>query len=698
MSERLNPLEEIEEPPERPRSRWRWSLGLSLLGLAALLGFQHRLLGSWIEREARVPRAGEAAQLRLAWTARSGAAADLPAPPHYYRSVARAMGRGEPSVSALRVNFAWLALLILAVWGLGLLYAGDWEALGAAVLLSCAPAVQGLARSRLPDLAVTAWVAAAYFACAWSAGFLRWTGSLLFGGCLGFALMTSAHAWTYMLPLAWPVGRALSGRVTRWRALAALVAAAAVSLPWYSGHLSALLGGAAESLRGAPFWKGTAASTYIGLLGHGLDAPLFALGFVALVVPTLRRGREDNWLIHAWFLFAFALWTLIPDRQLRFLVPAMAPLALLVPGSVPRSLAAILCVWQLASAANYSHEWVRPIRFDVGPGITFLSASPPAAEDWKVAEIVRAAARRREPGLKVSRLAVAADEARFGRPVLEWELARGGIDGFQVREIGRRGCELAEFALIKTGTLADRSLQAWRDRLLEQGSWFLRAYQEVGRWSLPDESEAVLYQRRRRAEPPVPGEALRLELLETPDFAARGLSLRLEGWDGERSAYRRARFEAMGLTVGGLELGPVAGSLDGVDFVAVRDAAGRVVDLRLLRLERATLESAALEAESVAAFLAARSPALAALAVRLDGTAGISGRLYDRVSVGAEASLRLEPGAVEARLLNASLGPLRLAPPATLGTCRLPLDPGPLLPFELRIPGLTLKSGRLTIP
>ena len=708
--QRGNPLEHISEFEQvGPRPK-RWPAVISVLGLLALLAFQGWLLGAWIGAEDRPPSWDQAIHLEISHDYAAliaqgdwGGVLSLgpkpgmpPFPPAYELTLLPWLARPDAAMATLWANFGWLVFLIVTVWGLGLVYAGPLEALGAAILVACAPQTQWLVRNHLSDLALAAWVALAYLAVAWSAGFLRWKGALLAGVAVGGALLTKWSAWTYFLPLGLLLARAAATRLTRWRALAALGVAFALCLPWYAAQLPVLLPRLVDATadQAVPVWHGFAIFSYLRIMIGGLDTPFWALALVSAVVPRLKRARADNWLIIGWFVAAFVFWTIVPNRQMRFLYPAIVPLALFIPGVFPRA-AAALCVWQLASAANFTFAKVEPFSF--GPGLLFLTADPPKRQDWKLGEILQAADRLRDRDLPFSNMAVLANDERFNGASFNWERKRLAVEGVRIRGINSRWCELAEFVVVKGGRLGPASvvnqLPEVRELMLRPDSWFRVGYQDAGRFSLADGASATLYQRKRRSAGPWK-QTLKVSALETPQYAARDVTMRFGAWDARRGAYESIDLSAALLVVRGLEIENVKARLEGVDLVAVQGPLG-LADVRVLRLKRLVLESARVKADSLASFIGKRAK-LADPMARLEDTLAISGRLKGRVNVSAEARLQLEERGLSAKGVRASLGPLPL--PAGLVDARLSFEPSPELPFELKLAGLTIAGGALSIP
>ncbi|TPW19121.1 MAG: hypothetical protein FD126_3004, partial [Elusimicrobia bacterium] len=247
VGEKFNAFEDIEEPedlrPVRRAATWRDVLG-SLAGLLLLIGFHAAQAGRWTALDSRPPGAAAAAQLEAAWDLKTamgnGRFGRAAAPPLYHLSLRPALGRADPVHGAVWVNQGYLALLALGLWGLGRHFLGPWEGLGAAVLFTCTPAVAGLTHEALPDLALAAWTACAFWAFAASDGLRNKLPSVLFGALFGAAMLTQWTAPAFFLPMLVPAVSALN-RGGAGGVLGALVAAAVVAGPWYAARLPLLV-------------------------------------------------------------------------------------------------------------------------------------------------------------------------------------------------------------------------------------------------------------------------------------------------------------------------------------------------------------------------------------------------------------------------------------------------------------------------
>lgn len=730
---RLNPFEEIEDfdagPPARP-ARARLAVAASLLGLGLLLAFHFALMASWIRRETRPPAWDQAIHLETSLDSlkavRGGDYDALlhpvpkpgmpPFPPLYHLSLLYAHSRPDPPRAALWANFGYMALLCLSTWALGLGLAGPWVGLAAAVLISCIPEVQGLYFNQLADLPLTAWVAFAYWMLAASAGFRRAGPSLLFGAACAGGMLTKWSFFSYMLPAALAAWSALGEPRRRSRALAALGLAAALCAPWYLAQLPVLLPRLVDASadNAVAVWRGGAVFAYLLQMIDGFESPLWLLGLAAVGTVWSRPERERRSLA-LWFLAAYVFWTLVPNRQLRYLLPGLVPVVLLAAATWPRAVMAGLCAYQVFSAANFSQGWVRPISLPIAPPlrIRLLSELLPASQDWRLGEILKAADQMREDE-PFANLALVANHPYFNGASFNYEVDRLGIEGVRMRGVNRRLCEFAEFLLVKTGSLGPpevvNQLPEVQKLVLDPASWFQRGYRERRRWPLPDGTEAVLFQRRKLLQPPVGEQEVEFDYYEEHDFLARGMRVDLGRWDAGRGVYPRVRVRAETVDIRGLNIRGVEAVMEDVAMVPVdtdilrmgkarrRSPRELLMDFRFLKMRRLTLAAGTIDEKSAAEFLEARVPALREARFELDGDVSARAKLGP-VPIGAEASAKLGSRELVLRLETVRVAGLPV-PGALLGrsaSYRLDFAPDPELPFELAVPGLSIAKGRLAL-
>ncbi|MBI2362937.1 MAG: glycosyltransferase family 39 protein, partial [Elusimicrobia bacterium] len=550
----FNEAEAVELQPVR-RSNPR-TIAASLAGLFLLIAFHAAQTAHWVRHDTRPPAWDQSVQPETAWDLKEALAkGDLagalrmrpkpgmpPFPLLYHFSIQPALSSPDPVAAALWVNWAYLALLCVALWGLGRHFLGEWEGLGAAVLFTCVPELGWLQREVLVDIPLTAWVACAYWALAASDGFRKKAPSALFGLCFGAAMMTKWSAFSFFLPAVIPFWSALTGFGKAAPLLAAGLAGL-VCLPWYIAQAPILLPRLFEAAadQAVPVWKGGAAFTYVFLMGSGLEVPLLVLGVGGAFVPTAKRRNEDHWLLPAWFLTSLLFWTIVPNRQLRYLLPGLVPLGVLAMGPWPKQLSIAACALSLLMAWNYPRA-VLPHLTVGGVPVSLFRSDKPVKEAWPLGDILKAAAERRDTELPFANLAFVANHPRFNGPVLNWERKHLGLDGLRIRGVTKRTTELCEFVVVKAGDLGPASvtgqLPEVQKVMLDAGRWFGRGWKEVKSFPFPDGTQAVLFQRRKLSAPPIPPGKVTVAYYEEGHFKAEGMVLDFGPWDAERGVYK----------------------------------------------------------------------------------------------------------------------------------------------------------------
>jgi hypothetical protein len=708
-------------PQARPS---RKVLVLSLLGLAAFLAVQALLLRHFIRVDTRPPSWDQATHLEIALDYRealgAGRWADAwflapkpgmpPFPPAYHLLLRGAFDSSDPAHAALWLNWFYMALLAVSLFGISWKFLPDSRALAATVIFCSAPGIQDLVTTQLVDLAVVGWVAAGYWALLSSEGFTGWLPSLAFGAVYAAGMM---HKWTYfsyMLPAYVIAGRALGDRHARWQVLAAAGLALALFTPWYWSHIALLPSRLFQATSDASvaIWKSGAWSTYIKASCASLGPPLWLLGFISILAPQFSRRREYGWVLAYWVVFSFVFWTVVPNRQMRFLLPGLVPLGLFVAGTWPRGLTWSVAAFQFVAMLNFFFGAVGPLSLPMPiMPLTFFENKPPAREDWKIDDILRKIEAERDPSRPITNVTLVANDNYFNPPTFHWVQRRLNLPHANMRGVNARLCELSEFVLLKAGRLGPESviggLAKAAKTIADPDGWFSRGYEELARWPLPDGSAAVLYRQKRGRRSPIVKSRVAYDLFSVGDVKGSGMMLDLGPWDRGASAWKDARFSVDQISIRGLKVTGVAADLENFSIVTQYDL-GAVYDwteMRVMRVDRVTVKSLTVEAADLKSFLEKRVPGLKVDAVTLEGTVKIAGSFYGR-PVSAEAALELDrPGhRLKVAVLSASyLGaPLPAALFRPIKELNLSLEPNPETPFYIDLPGLTLKNGRLTIP
>ncbi len=133
-----------------------------------------------------------------------------------------------------------------------------------------------------------------------------------------------------------------------------------------------------------------------------------------------------------------------------------------------------------------------------GRDILLFQNQQPSVQDWKHKEVIQKICelKKREP---YSRVVIVSNAPHFHSTSLNLTLKYMGIHDFSFNSTSKqRWFEFAEFILVKTGQLGPpesiTDIEPVADFILKSPpSWFQNVYQEVGRWPLPDGTEAVLF-------------------------------------------------------------------------------------------------------------------------------------------------------------------------------------------------------------
>jgi hypothetical protein len=703
----------------------RKTLVLSVLGLAVFLAFEAILLRHYVRVDTRPPSWDQSVHLEIALDYREAIKAGRwsdawflppksgmpPFPPLYHLLMSGAYSSPDPAHSALWYNWLYLALLGASLFGIAWRFLPDSRALAATILFCSAPGIQELYTTQLVDLAVVALTAAAYWAFLSCEGFSSLPESLAFGAAFGVGMLHKWSFFSYFLPVYVVAARALSDRRARPRVLAAAALAFALAAPWYWSHIALLPSRLAQASSdfGVPFWKGDAWFVYFRESVGPLGPVLWALGFLGILTPQYARRREYGWVVAYWVLFSYVFWTIVPNRQIRFLLPGLAPLGLAVAATWPSSITWGAALFQLLGAVNFFFGWVGPFNVPI-PLMTLplLVNRPPASEDWKIDEILTRVEADRDRTRPLTNVTLVANDIYFNGPTFHWVQRRRGFTDVAMRGVNKRLCELSEFVLVKDGDLGPDGviggLPEAVKKIKDPEGWFRVAYEEDARWPLPDRSAAVLYRLRRNRPSPLSRRQITFDIIESGSDRVESLRASFGEWQRDRSAWRSAEISAGRVFVRDLNVTGIRARLDGPSLVIPGGdglSAFEPDTVRLTRLDRLSIESLQVTADDLKAFLVKRVPGLELDSLTLDGTARASGRWKGK-AVALEAALDLDRAArvLRVRVISASyMGtPLPVMLFRPIKELTISLDPNPETPFSIELSGITMKGGRLTVP
>ncbi len=718
-------MSNIYQPPP-VASLHRKALVSGILAVAAFLAVEALLLRSFARTDTRPPSWDQAIHMEIALDYRNalkdGKVADAvylapkpgmpPFPPLYHLFLMGSYSSPNPANAALWVNWLYLALLSASIFGIAWFFRPDQTAAAAVVMFAASTGVQELYTTQLIDLPTVALAAASYWALLTSDGFRKWVPALLFGVAHAAGMLHKWSFFSYMLPAYWMMLVATREKGSTVIMLSSTALSFALLFPWYSAHLALLPSRLVQASTdfAVPVWNNPSAwGVYLHLGSIALGPVLFIMGAIALLTPQLQRNREQGKLLLAWFLAAYVFWTIVPNRQARFLVPALVPLAVAFCSTWPKPATWTVMAFQLFSMFNFYGGWIGPVTIPMPYfDLRFFENRPAAAEDWKIETILRKIEAERDQSRPVTNVTLVANDHYFNGPTFHWMQKRLGLEHARMRGVNSRLCELSEFVLLKEPKLGPPSviggLQEAANEIREPRGWFSKAYEQIEVWALPDGSSATLFRQRRGLKKPYDGKTLVYQVFNIGKVDIIDLKAQFGQWDPAASVYKSATITAKSLDVRGLQIKDPDVELYDLGFVpVVRDGRGddEWVDMRLMRLGRVRVNSLDVGAEELKLFLAERVKGLMVSEVILDNTVIVRGKFKGK-AVAAEAALTLldQPRRLKIDIKSAKWGginvPLHLF--REIKELEIPLYPNPETPFAIEMPGLTIKGGRLTIP
>jgi hypothetical protein len=706
------------------RASNRKALVFSLLGLVLFLAAEALLLRSYNRADTRPPSWDQAIHMEIALDYREamkeGRLSDAwylapkpgmpPFPPAYHLLLSRAYSSADPAHAALWINWFYLALLSVSIFGIAWRFRPDETALAAAILFVASPAIQDLLTTQLVDLPLTAIAAAAYWALLSSEEFSRWIPSLAFGVIHALGMLHKWSFFSYMLPAYFLALGSLRERRTALIMLLSAGVSAALFAPWYAAHAALLPSRLvqASSDFAISVWTPGAWLIYFKQASDSIGPVVWFLGVVGLVAPQYPRRREQGWVLLSWFAASYIFWTIVPNRQLRFLLPGLVPLGVAFCSTWPKAVTWSAVAFQLVTMLNFFGGWIGPLKLDL-PFYSFQSFEnrPPMKEDWKTEEILRKIEAERDPARPISNVTLVANDTYFNAPTFHWMQRRLGLEHARMRGVNRRLCELSEFVLVKDPKVGPNSvisgLAEAAAEIREPNGWFGKAYEEIARWPLPDTNSAILYRQRRTLKKPYDGKTLVYQHYNLGKVAIQDLKASFGPWDPEKSVYKTMNLSVGKIDVKGLLIEGTSIELFNVGFMPMvkRDRDTDWTDIRLMRLEAVRVKALDVGAEEVRAFLAQRVPGLKVDTLALDKTVRISGS-YNGKPASAEAAILLldQPRRLKIDILSVKLAGLSvpLSMFREIKELTIALYPNPETPFTIELPGLTIANGRLTIP
>ncbi|MBI4678330.1 MAG: hypothetical protein HY748_12185 [Elusimicrobia bacterium] len=707
---------------------------IGLLGLAVFLAAAALALKSFSGRESRPPAWDQSVHLEIALDYRDAwADRDLgkiwklapkpgmpPFPPLYHLGMMLLMDPADPVATSLRINWVYLALMTLSVFMIAYHFRPDATALAAAIAFAATPIVARLYHTQLVDLSVAAFAGLAFWALLASRGFRRWPGSLAFGALFAAGMLHKWSFFTYMAPAYLMGAAALFDGKCRHKAVVAAAIGIAGCAPWYAAHLPILVPRLLQASAdyGVPVTRGWAFLQYFMESINALGAPFWFLAWLGLWIPDAQRNKNLWWVLPAGVFFAYFIWALVPNRQMRFFLPGLVPLAAsLAIAGWPKPVTWALAGFQLLLAVNFSAGWIAPLtvklpyaKYVPFPPIELTPGDPPRREDWKIGEILREVDSRRDKTAPAANLTLVANDTYFNGPNFSWTVKREKLSSaVSIRGVNSRLCEFSQFIVLKKGCLGPEKVIEGLPKaaaiIQDPDQWVAAAYEPARRWPLPDQSEAVLYQRKRLRTPPLRSGRASFDSFISTSVTASRLRLDVGRWNGAKGVFESVEVLAKEVSIRDLKVSGLDAVMEGVGFIPLASnmpvAQSYWDDLRFLEMQRLKLKSLSVAAEDLKAFLEKRVKGLKVKSLGLekdivvDATIkGISVRLW------LSAAMRDSPKSVVVSVerLDVGVTPLPVWVLGTLSRVTVSLEPNAETPFFIDLPGFTIRDGKITVP
>ncbi|MBD2105123.1 glycosyltransferase family 39 protein [Leptolyngbya sp. FACHB-261] len=423
---------------------------------------------------------------------------------------------------ATLVNLLFGLILMWAVYSLGQHLFSSTVGLWAAVLVWLTPHLYTARTEFLLDYPTTALVTLAlYYLTRWRDTHKlaqRWDWTLASGISIGLALLCKQTALLFLLvPLLWLGLESLTqrawGRFGQW--LISLCTVGLVLWPWYRTNWLLILTSSnravieSAALEGDPPLNALAAWTYYAAnLPRALSWPLLLVPLVGLLLyiwrawPSSQQRRSLTWLGGCW-AGAYLLCSVVVNKDSRYILPYLPLLIVLLAYGLslwPRALLGRIARWGTLALAS----WLMLTNlFPIGGGWLAGVLSPGARHwpdlkgGWPPASVVAAVAQA-EPYLSAN-IGVLPSLPGLNQGNVSYY---GALADFQVygRQVGVQAAYIQpdlkalDWLVTKTGDPGSvRDAYPLVVKTLEADP----AFRVMQTWSLPDQSQLKLFQRKQ---------------------------------------------------------------------------------------------------------------------------------------------------------------------------------------------------------
>ena len=247
----------------------------------------------------------------------------------------------------LILNFIFLALTLVAIYGLGRNLSGVFVGFASSILFLTTPSIYMNARIPSEEIALASLAALSIYALVRSVEFINFRFSMLFALAFGFGMMIK---WSFLLYLAVPFGavlvlfikKGLSGShkmdsfqltKTQWRNLVLVTGTIGLLAgPWYLGVLDRQILIRSSIYDGPANFQLWDVITYYMRSGSQLSVTWFLLPILLglAVIGVFHCDSRRMWLVFVWLISGYMLLVIIPHKETRYFFPLIPAVCLLV--------------------------------------------------------------------------------------------------------------------------------------------------------------------------------------------------------------------------------------------------------------------------------------------------------------------------------------------------------------------------------
>ena len=452
-------------------------------------------------------------------------------PPFYYLSTIPVIALlGFSHDYFVYVNFFYIILLVLSVFGIGKLLFNEWVGFFSALLTMLYPLVYGLSRLYYIDFALLAMVSLVQYLILKSEGGIKRPWNILLGVATGLTLLTKTHGLIFFLPT-WIIVFLMHYRKkdNLKPLIVTLFISFIIAAPWYTAASGGLVDLTKEtiiiektlpekqiffnliSFYNSPlryFHKLILYSFYNPKLYYELISPVlsFAL-FLGLILFFIFDARWKTALIlTSWIIpsyFALAFWT---NKDVRFILPLLPAFAIFTIGGLSRLPLKLLKEIILGSIICVGFIQFNSILLNSPPFLFRRSiyCRSPISEDWKVREIVDCILHYK--GLKKISIGVLPMLPYFDRIQFRLHLNELNNNIYRIINIAEDGDEAGltineigglDILITKTPPLGKPAKKKFYNDFNTIGADKL-GFRKIEEFDLPDNTKAILYENVRK--------------------------------------------------------------------------------------------------------------------------------------------------------------------------------------------------------